>query len=113
MAISKFTPGYWSAKLSAAAMGWLMAALVITCIALTVWGLKRKVVVQHQVIRETLGQKAADSVWRTGTRAIQEIKAEQDAKEEAALREYPEFAESDVPDDVADILRDPDSKAKR
>ena len=88
-------------------MGWLLVLAVAGLIALAFYGLRRQVVVQQEVIREVAGQQVADATWRSSKKALDIFRAQEEAKVEEAIANEPDWAESDVPESIADGMRDP------
>ena len=104
---ARLLPSYWAAKIGATVTGWLLVAALAGLVALTFYGLRRQVVVQQEVIREVAGQQVADATWRSGKKALDIYRAQEEAKVEEAIASEPDWAESDVPESIADGMRDP------
>lgn len=103
----RLNPAWWSAKLGATVMGWLLVATVVVLGSLTVYGFKRQMERQDAVIREIASDNVADATWKGATRALEVHKAEKEAKVEEALSNEPEWADAPLPESIAEQLRDP------
>lgn len=112
MPLRKLNPSYWAVKLGTTLLGWLLVLAVVAMIGLTMYGLKRQVNTQDAVIREVASDNVADATWKGETRALEVHRAEKEAEVEEALSNEPDWADTPLPESVADQLRDPNRKAK-
>lgn len=98
---------FWTAKVTATVLGFVCTLLLVALVGLTIYGLKRSVANKNQVIREVAGQEVADASWRSGTKALDIYRSQKEAELEEAIASEPVWAESDVPESIADSLRNP------
>lgn len=108
----RLNPAWWSAKLGATVVGWMLVVVTAALIALTIYGLNTRTNVQDQVIREIASDNVADATWKGATRALEVHRAEKEAEVEEVLANEPEWADAPLPESVAEQLRDPNRKAK-
>lgn len=105
MVLKYVNPAYWSSKITATLLGWLLIAAVLGLVYFTVTGLIAKNRTQQAAITEVAGAQVADAVWRGETKALKEWQVKEETRVEEAVEANPEWSDAAVPDDVADSLR--------
>ena len=103
----RLNPAWWSAKIGATAMGWLLVLTVVALGGLSIYGFKRQIERQDTVIREIASDNVADATWKGATQALEVHKAEKEAKVEEAISSEPSWADAPLPESIAEQLRDP------
>lgn len=85
----------------------LFVLFLLSCGAFYVWFVQNKAARLEQQNNTLTSDAAADSAYVGEYKAVSNQRKNHDARTEAAIAANPEWADRPLPDDVADLLRDP------